>query len=110
MIRGTKRHAIHLNSKSRTRSRAKHPPKNLQRVRSPRGSTEWYSERDLSGGRAGDSIPQIGRRRGDGSEDEAGGAARSGGSGGGECSVLGGFLYRVERLQVGGGSFAGWSS
>jgi hypothetical protein len=57
-------------------------------------------ERDLRG-RAGDSIPQIGRRRGDGSEDETRGVARSGGSGGGECFVVPGFLYRVERLQGG---------
>jgi hypothetical protein len=66
-------------------------------------------ERDLRG-RAGDSIPQIGRRRGDGSEDETRGVARSGGSGGGECFVVPGFLYRVERLQEGGGSFTGWYS
>jgi hypothetical protein len=56
-------------------------------------------ERDLRG-RADDSIPQIGRRRGDGSEDETRGVARSGGSGGGECFVVPGFLYR-------GGTFAG---
>jgi hypothetical protein len=61
---------------------------------------QLQDEKDLRG-RAGDSIPQIGRRRGDGSEDETRGVARSGGSGGGECFVVLGFLYRVERLQGG---------